>query len=205
VANWRNGNPSEWDDLLSAAGSDIQVMDVHSYWHKDGWGTTTWDSYLPGTNDVIKWHGMTYRDYVQQFKDRAATTHSLPNMEVGLLEWGLSPSPDGQEPSHFQAAFIVADIFMQMIDSSLDHACYWPFRVPAGSENSHRATVDDNNDPTIIRLFFQFFRNLKNYKVVGSSINAANTEALAATSNSGSKMVVYILRKKGGGITRTSA
>lgn len=203
VANWKNGAPSSWDTLLGAAGTNIGMMDIHSYWHKNGWATTTWDSYLSGANDVIKWQGMTYRDYVEGFRNRAFS-YGLNDMEVAILEWGVSPSPADEALSRFQTAFVVSDIFMQMIDSNLDHACYWPLRVPAGSDDSHRALVDHNNEPTVVRLFLQFFKEIKNYRLIRVALNSREhaTHSIAAVSKSGAKMVVYILRKASGSAYR---
>ena len=192
IANWKNNASPGWSPLIADAGSNIDVMDFHTYWHKNGWATTDWQSYLDGIGDVIRLSsGSTYREYVQSFKNVGG-----PDRETAMLEWGLSlPPTEGIFPSRFQSAFIVADIFMQLIDSDLDHSCYWPLRVTPGSIHSHRALLDDNNQPTVVRLFLQFFNAVKGYDLVQTTIGAGNTGTIAAKSKSGNRMVVYILRR----------
>ena len=74
-----------------------------------------------------------------------------------MLEWGVSPFGTGIKPSRLQYAFIVADIFMQLIDSELDVADYWPLRANSvDAEASHRTLLDENNNPTVVWLFLQF-------------------------------------------------
>mmetsp|Transcript_25761 Transcript_25761/g.54448 ORF Transcript_25761/g.54448 Transcript_25761/m.54448 type:complete len:612 (-) Transcript_25761:77-1912(-) len=196
VANWKN-SANGWSQLINDTGENIHIMDFHSYWHRNGWATTDWNSYLDGaSNDILTPSGSTYRQFVQTFKDVGGA-----NRETAMFEWGLSPSPEGSELSRYQSAFIVADIFMQLVDSDLDHACYWPFRVPSQSEHAHRALVDDNNEPTVVRLFLQFFKEIKGYDLVQTSIGAANTGTIAAKSKSGDEVVVYILRRTSGDLT----
>ena len=133
VANWKH-LPSSWTKVISEAGSNIDVMDVHSYWSRYGWGTTDWSSYLEGTNDDIQaphcnrrddnklCPTTSYRQWIQGLKSVGGS-----NREVALFEWGISPSTDsasGIVPSRLQMAIIVADIFMELIHTSeLDAAC----------------------------------------------------------------------------------
>ena len=176
------------------------MMDVHIYWHRYGWATSDWQSYLDGTEqDIPSPFGSSYREYFNGIKSAGG-----PNREVASLEWGVSPfdkSSTDIQPSRLQYAFMVADIFMQLIDSELDVADYWPLRVnSAGSDRSHRTLFDENNNPTVIRLFLQFFKEIKGYDLVQSSIGAAKVGILAAKSKSGSQVIVYLLRRGEGSL-----
>ena len=183
--------------MINEAGSNIDVMDVHSYWHRNGCATSDWQSYLNGIDqDIQSPHSASYRQYINSIKSAGGS-----NREVAMLEWGVSPFGTGIKPSRFQYAFIVADIFMQLIDSELDVADYWPLRVNSvDAEASHRTLLDENNDPTVVRLFLQFFKEIKEYDLVQTTIGVSKVGTLAAKSKSGHNMIVYLLRRGEGSL-----
>ena len=85
----------------------------------------------------------------------------LMMMIVGWLKMYLSneclrKAGTGIKPSRLQYDFIVADIFMQLIDSELDVA----------DQASHRTLLEENNNPTVVRLLLQFFKEIKEYDLV---------------------------------------
>jgi len=211
VANWKHLS-SSWTRLISEAPSNIDVMDVHSYWSRYGWGTTDWSSYLEGTNDDIQaphcskrgdnnlcTKSVSYRQWIQDLKSAGGS-----NREVALLEWGISPSTSsasGKAPSRLQMANIMADILMQLINSELDAACYWPLRVDdPNSEFLNRTLFDMDNKQTVIWNYLQFFKEIKGYDLLETSIGATKAGVLAAKNKAGTKIIVYILRRGEGSL-----
>ena len=187
------------------------MMDVHSYWSLYGWGTTDWSSYLEGTNDDIKaphcnrrddnklYPPTSYRQWIQDLKSAGGS-----NREVALLEWGISPSTNSassKAPSRLQMATIATDILMQLINSELDAACYWPLRVDdPNSEFLNRTLFDMDNKQTVIWKYLQFFKEIKGYDLLETSIGATKAGVLAAKNKAGTKIIVYILRRGEGSL-----
>ena len=84
---------------------------------------------------------------------------------------------------------------MQLIDSNLDYACFWPLRVGMNGGFNSRALMDENNEQTDVIKFIQFFKKLKNYRLIQSSNQWKRTKTLAAISQDEKQVIVYIICK----------
>lgn len=194
IANWHR-TPSRWDKLLKLSGTNIAMMDIHAYWNRDGWGTLIWEHYTEIDKMRLDHERNTIREHVDSLL-KVAHGHDLKKMKVGFLEWGVGPSPKGNILSRFQSAIVAADLFMNMIDSKLSTANYWPYRVSKeDSDRANSALVDEHNEPTVVHMFLKIFKDIDDCMLFKTDSTSPQIHTLAGMTNKKTKIVLYILQK----------
>lgn len=158
VANWRQAFDSRWADywtILSTAGHNIDLIDVHWYWSHGGPTMDIWLNHTP-----MRLHtGITYINEISVFKDRMQlwSTHDdydFTHIQLAALEWNTGGISDGQlSPS--QVAMMQSELMMQFLIGGLDMATFWPLQwqnIP----NNPRSFIDrynNNNAHPVYNLF----------------------------------------------------
>lgn len=148
VANWRQGierNSNEYWTLMSTAGHNIDLIDMHWYW---SWGSPSMEKWLSTTPMEI-WTGNTYMEEISDFRNKIDYWSSDENWDfshvrLASLEWNVGPINDGQITSH-QAALIQSEMMMQFMLGGLDMATFWPLQWP-NTKNTRRSFIDRYNN-----------------------------------------------------------
>jgi hypothetical protein len=151
IANWNaafKNRKSEYQQLLSLAGHNIDVIDVHWYW---SWSEPTWEKWCSET-PIQLWTGDSYIQEIEFFHEMCRES-GYENMELASLEWNVGPIRNNQLTAN-QTALIQAEMMMTFINEGLDMATFWPIHGP-GQTAAPRGVINrkDRSPQPIIPVF----------------------------------------------------
>jgi alpha-L-arabinofuranosidase len=130
VANWNaafKNRKNDYQVLLTLAGKNIDIVDVHWYW---SWSEPTWDKWLSKT-PLQQWTGETYLEDIQFFRELTKDL-GFEHMKLASLEWNVGPIRNNQLTPH-QIALIQSDMLLNFMTGGLDMATFWPIHGPGAS------------------------------------------------------------------------
>ena len=126
IANWHatfRKHGGQYDELLSVAGHNIDVIDVHWYCM---WGNASWDQWLAKTPCGV-FTGDSYASEIGRFRE-IAERNGFPELQLASLEWNVGPGKrtSGPRLTADQSALVQAEMMMQFMQGGLDMATFWP-------------------------------------------------------------------------------
>lgn len=130
VANWNaafKNRTKDYQELLTLAGRNIDIIDVHWYWR---WSEPTWDKWLANT-PIQQWNGDTYLKDIQYFREMTKDL-GFEHMKLASLEWNVGPVRNKQLTPH-QIALIQSEMLMNFMTGGLDMAAFWPIHGPGAA------------------------------------------------------------------------
>lgn len=198
IANWAGGWNTDWQVILPIAGDNIDIADFHFYWRNGG---STWDAWLNQSMGPAKVWGEkslqplgvneSYEDAINNFRSGAKSLGF--DIEVAVQEWNVGPEP--KVPlSQFQTSLMQAEEFGQFIHSGVMMSCFWPLHW--SDKNDYRMLVDhDTGKPHPNAQIFQMYSDALGQEQVTVSADTPEVFTVAARSNDGKTLFLYLLRK----------
>lgn len=178
--------------LISKAGKNIDFIDVHDYW---AWGHATFDHWKGQKNLEIGSTGMTYRDQRSFYKKLAASL-GYPEIDMITLEWNIGqPGKNNIAPTQAEAALMLGEQFMQLIQSGMKMAALWPVSWPKPSNWSSRALLNaqENYDPQKVYDLFTLYKNIMGHKKVKNHSSDSAIQVLSVKSKD--TLWIYLINK----------
>lgn len=144
VCDWHNPFKkfeTEFRELLTLAGDNIDIFDIHFY---NMWSDASFDKWVQRTPSGV-FTGNSYIEETKRFREVAAEC-GHPEINLSSLEWNVGPG--GKSPAPLnpdQSALVQAEQMMQFMQVGLEMACFWPL-FWGGGDFSTRAFYDQKND-----------------------------------------------------------
>jgi len=198
VANWERGWSKDWETILTIAGKNIDIADMHMYWRGGGVSWPYWlqhNPMAPNGNAQDKERGITklrpYSEIIRDFRESAKAMGK--DIKVASMEWDIGPRP--QPPlTPFQGALMQAEEFGQFINAGMDMACLWPMHWP-GSFEYRELLNNKTREFNINWTMFKMYSDVLGQDSVNSSSDVPLVPMVAARSKDGNTLYIYLLRK----------
>jgi len=202
VINWtRNitSNTGQLESIISLAGNNIDIIEVHWYWSWEDATFNHWTSSFP-INTKNQWYnGLSYVEEIKAFKP---LMNSLGHGHIKLAsnEWNLAPGPsEAETPTKFESALMVSEVFSQYIDAGLFMANFWGVHWPSATGAAVNRLVFDPSDnysenamSTVFEMFGEAMGGIK--VKCSSSINGVYDIAVLDEENN--ELIIYLINKK---------
>lgn len=133
VVDWRNPYKKfneEYRELISLAGENIDVLDIHYY---NIWGNASIESWLAATPNGV-FTGQSYSEEIRAMKQMLAEC-GHPEIELAALEWNVGPGKNNTSGVPLKpgtCAMIQAEMMIQFMREGMYMACFWPLFWPEG-------------------------------------------------------------------------
>lgn len=195
IVNWHSTFrkfAAEYDELLSVAGHNIDIIDVHWY---NMWSNASWDQWLSRT-PIGVFTKDSYETEIKMFHEIAAK-NGFPEMGLACLEWNVGPGKKAEGPrlNPAQSALIESEMMIQFIRGGLEMATFWPLFWD-GEFNFRSFFNKDNQTLNPISDVMQKFGALQGMQVLDMSLSQDAENMLAfAVRDSGSRITVCVLNK----------
>ena len=126
IANCKSdiiGDRASWDEFLSTAGKNVDMVDIHWY---NMWGKATWDQWIKRTPHGT-WTGISYEQEIENFK-QICRDHNLPELPICTLEWNVGPGrkTNGSVLTVGQSALAQSEMMLQFMRGGVYMATFWP-------------------------------------------------------------------------------
>ncbi|MES2276729.1 MAG: hypothetical protein V4592_11955 [Bacteroidota bacterium] len=180
--------------LLTIAGKNIDLVDVHMYWKFKNATFENWEK-----EGLMKHRGIATYSQQRGIFEKIFADAGYPNIKMVVLEWNIGPPGDGHTPpTEEQAALMVSEQFTQYIQSGLFMSCFWPLSWPQKADWSSRALMKQKEDykPNKMYDMFTQYTNVLGQQKVSSSGTMQNVINLAVKSTDGKTMWVYLINKE---------
>jgi hypothetical protein len=201
VANWEVRWTTGWETILRIAGKNIDIADLHLYYH--GLKEMSWESWLHDTPmTMIKPKSgpdgvagrIPFSAMLQDFRAQAKARGC--DWKLAALEWNMGKRKEAEPMSPFQGALVEAEEFGEFINCGLDMACFWPMHISGANEyrvllNHQTGELQPNAQ------MFKMYSDVLGQSVLGSEASLPEVRTVAARSNDGKTVTVYLLRKSG--------
>lgn len=134
VVDWRNPYKKfneEYRELVTLAGDNIDVLDIHYY---NTWGNASIEAWLATTPNGV-FTGQTYTEDIRMIKKLFAEC-GHPEIELAALEWNVGPGKKNASGTPLQpgtCAMIQAEMMTQFMREGMYMACFWPLFWPEGN------------------------------------------------------------------------
>lgn len=189
------GDP--WDlsfnkTLVSEAGKNIDYLDLHFYWKWKGTSYATWKS------ETIMGQGVggSYKSQ-RQFYRNLFTSLGYPNIDLVSLEWNIgSPGNRNQQVSQAESALMVAEQFMQFIQSGMPIATFWSVSWPRLPTNYRMLLDADHNfQPNKLFDMFGLYRDIIGQKMIDCQSSDKAIQVLSGKSLNEDTLWIYLINK----------
>lgn len=198
-------NPADLDDangwtakLMSIAGNDINYIDWHFYWNYNNATFANWTSQAAMLNQGA----ITYKAQIAKFKTKYPST----SIGIVVLEWNIGPNvtTPGTYPTQAQAALMVAEQFMQLIQAGSPMTCLWPTNWGGNPTWNNRTLLDESSSFATTKMYdmFKTFYTVLAFRMkVSSTVSAISgvdpvrLANLAVKTNDGTKLYIYLVNK----------
>lgn len=212
VAGWENKLSlsnywADWEYLIENAGANFDIADLHWYW---AWAYATWELWL-GDNPmkVREWCGdcpdqryigPSFADEIKGFYDKIKDINGTGyDIKLAALEWNIGPVQDGRF-SRFQHALMQSEMLQQFIEGGLYMACIWPLTWSGGLYGDFRTVLDQEvHKPAPTLEVFKLYSEILGEKLITSQSDMTNVPSLAAISQDGETLWVYLIHKSNPG------
>lgn len=126
IANCKSdliGDRDNWDKFLSAAGKNIDMVDIHWY---NMWGNATWNQWITKTPQG-NWKGASYEQEIVHFR-QLCKEHDLPELPICTLEWNVGPGRKTNSSilTVGQSALAQSEMMLQFMRGGVFMATFWP-------------------------------------------------------------------------------
>jgi len=190
ICNWTSAWSTEWSTIVSKCGSNIDIMDNHLYWMNGG--GVDWAKWLGQT--PMSWNGKSYKTIISGERTGLKGL-GREDVQLASFEWNVGPQPS-TSLSYYQAALMEAEQFGQYISAGMDMACMWPMH---GSDD-YRQMFTSSGAPHANFQMFGMYKDVMGQKRITGTSDHPEVPVVAALSNDGSTLWVYLLRKTGEGV-----
>ncbi|WP_430814936.1 hypothetical protein [Carboxylicivirga sp. RSCT41] len=207
IVNWKHNITSQNSALITlieAAGSHIDIVEVHWYWQ---WGESSfnlWKDNSPMSTKNKWYNGGSYAEEIKAFKPLMSSL-GYPDIKLASNEWNIGPSAsEASYPSKFESALMQSEMFSQYIDAGMHMACfwgaYWPL-VEQGTNTVNRYLLDPTNDysqnPSV--TMFELFADAMGTEQVECRSMISDVYDIAMQDDVNDQLIIYVLNKKNSG------
>jgi len=202
IVNWDSKistNSAGMEKLITLAGENINIMEVHWYW-EFGTGTfNKWVNSYPMSSKNQWYSGLSYFREIMEFTPllhRTGHTH----IKLASNEWNLGPAPsDTETPSKFESALMISEQFSQFIDGGLFMAnfwgVHWPTETSSPSVNRYLLDPTDSySENPAVKVFEMFGEAMGKMQVRCSSL-INGVYDVAVWDNDKNQLIIYLLNK----------
>lgn len=202
VVNWERNitsNTGGLKTIVSKAGDNIDIIEVHWYWSWEDATFDQWTSSFPMDTKNQWYNGLSFEREIRAFKP---LMNSLGHGDIKLAsnEWNLAPGPSVAEtPSKFESALMVSEMFSQYIDANLFMANFWGVHWPgADNMSKNRLLVDTENDysENAITTVFEMFGDAMGGTKVRCSSLINGVYDIAILDEVNNELIIYLINKK---------
>lgn len=196
VANWdRNVTSASMGKLLSKAGKNIDIMEIHWYW---SWGTASWDLWKTQIPMSAKnqWYtgGKTHFEEVEKFKDFASKL-GCDHIQFASLEWNIAPSADDKSiPNEYQMALMQGEMLMQFMEGKLCMATFWPLHWPESGDMRYMLDASNGYKPRYTIDVFSMLASLQGGKMLDRTTSTRELYSIVSEGDDG-KLRIALLNK----------
>lgn len=205
IANWHatfRKHGGQYDELLSVAGRNIDVIDVHWYCM---WGTASWNEWLAKTPCGV-FTGDSYASEIGRFRE-IAERNGYPDLKLASLEWNVGPGKRTAGPplKADQSALVQAEMMIQFMQGGLDMATFWPLFWD--SDFNARSFFDKKSEKLLPTSEIQkIFGTFQGAELVDCALTPAQDRMLCvAVRDRRGAIRVCLLNKNGHDVTTTLA
>ncbi|WP_136063496.1 hypothetical protein [Pontiella sulfatireligans] len=202
IANARNNvtGPaflSEMQAMLSIAGTNIDLVDLHYYWQWDNASWDLWKTQLPMKRTGSS---QTYQDSVEH-ADAIFSSEGYPDIHPVVLEWNIGPGPWTTDADHnnFKTALMQTEMHMQLLAAGVEVGLLYALEGN-GLDPAEDKNVIRNGEPNATALWMWLFSKAAGKTVVSSSVSADGIYGLALQGGDGA-LAVYLLNKTDSDLT----
>ena len=199
-ANWKDqfkSNASDYKELLTIAGHNIDYVDAHYYWK---WGTSNWNEWkakTPIEYETQWYNGGSYVEEIASFNNIALSS-GHPDVKVAVLEWNIAPGDHNTNPDHtaFMTALMQSEMQMQFMQAGVEYASMWTSQWANSSTAEFQQLVnsDDDYKPSPTAAFFKLYKNALNGVLLESNTVVDNLLVTSVLKGE-NKIFVYLLNK----------
>ena len=202
VINWtRNitSNTGQLETIVSMAGNNIDIIEVHWYWSWEDATFDHWTSSFPMDTRNQWYNGLSYVEEIEAFKP---LMNSLGHGDIKLAsnEWNLAPGPsDAETPTKFESALMVSEVFSQYIDADLFMANFWGVHWPTATGNTvNRLVLDPSNNysENAMATVFEMFGDAMGGMKVNCSSTINGVYDIAVLDEETNELIIYMINKK---------
>jgi alpha-N-arabinofuranosidase len=181
--------------VVEQAGANIDFVDLHFYWRYNTATFANWIAEPHMTNQQTQPYSQQRAIYKQMF-----ATAGFPNIELAVLEWNVGPYGTGNpEPSEAETALMAGEELIQLIQSGVQLACFWPLHWESG--DWHRALLSSAQSYTPNKVYdmFQQFATVPWRMQVSATLSGAAPQDrlthLSVKTNDAKTVYVYLINK----------
>ncbi len=183
--------------VVELAGAQIDFVDLHFYWRH---GNATFANWMAEPRMT---HQQT-RPYAEQraFYRKLFADAGHPHIELAVLEWNIGPVRQGTPPTQAEAALMVGEQFLQLVQSGMKLAAFWPLHWERAEWS--RALLSSDSaapfQPNKVHGMFRLVADLPGRAQlrVGVTGNApAEWVTCIAARSANGDVTVYLLNKRG--------
>ncbi|MDX9882942.1 MAG: hypothetical protein RBS73_12840 [Prolixibacteraceae bacterium] len=193
VANWNAGfknKRTEYEKLIRAAGSNIDIIDAHWYW---SWSDTSWEKWFEKT-PLQQWTGFTYESDIQYFRQMVAEL-GFPDIKLASFEWNTGPTKVGTTLTASRAAFVHAEMMMQYISGGLDYAVFWPIHWPDEASKVRSFVNTSTNAANPNYLLFKFLGKMQGGNYIGAQMVKSKEKMVSIAVQNQKTIRICVLNK----------
>lgn len=203
IVNWKNNiskGSQSMEILLEAAGSNIDVMEIHWYWEHGNSVFDKWLNSFPMSSKSQYYGGEDYVREILAFKP-ILNRVGYPNIKLACNEWNLGPTDDAEKtPTKFESALMLSEMFAQFIDGGLFMANFWGVQWPQGegSKAVNRYLFDptDNMSVNPLSEVFEFYASAMGGEEVKCSSVISGVYDIAVVNEKKDELYIYIVNKQ---------
>ena len=193
VVNWQSFVNDGWKTILKIAGPNIDYVDFHAYWNRDGASFENWRG-----QRLMTHAGETYFNKIQSFRQEIARQGL--DAKVAAFEWNLGPAKWYARPSPFQAALMNSEAFMQFVWAKLDAAAFWPLHYDANAreaEDDRSLLTAGELEQSAVYQMLSMYKELLGKQLVSVRFAGAGVLATAGHQPANDTTTVMLLEKTG--------
>jgi hypothetical protein len=196
IANARNNvtGPaflSDMQAMLSVAGTNIDLVDLHYYWQWDNASWDLWKTQLPMKRTGSS---QTYQDSVE-YADAIFSSEGYPDIHPVVLEWNIGPGPWMTDAGHcnFKTALMQTEMHLQFLAAGVEVGLLYALES-TGINPAEDKHVIHNGAPNATALWMWLFSKAAGKTVVSSTVSEDGIYGLALQGDDGA-LAVYLLNK----------
>lgn len=189
VVNWNaafKNREKDYQTLLSLAGENIDIIDVHWYW---SWTEPSWEKWLAST-PMKMWTGDSYLQEIEFFRQMTEEM-GFPDLKLASLEWNVGPIRNKQLSPH-QCAFIQSEMLMIFMMGGMDMATFWPIHGPGTSVSarSFYDPVNRNHQPNY--HIFSFLGELQGKRLLKMDVSEEFSNIVNIAASNEDESIIWI-------------
>jgi Alpha-L-arabinofuranosidase len=182
--------------VVELAGAQIDFVDLHFYWRHGNATFANWAAEPRMTHQRTRPYAEQRAFYRQLFADAGH-----PHIELAALEWNIGPTRQGTPPTQAEAALMVSEQFLQLVQSGTKLATFWPLHWAGANWSRSLLNADGETDfaPNKVYGMFRVVADLPGRTQLHVGVTGdAPPEWLTCVAARGAdgEVAVYLLNKR---------